>query len=45
MVIYKLCTNGLGDMFILILKIKEDIEFQIRIIVKLKHGNFPKSGN
>jgi hypothetical protein len=27
MVIYKLCTNEMGDIFTLILKIKEDIEF------------------
>jgi hypothetical protein len=45
MVIYKLCTNELGDMVTLNLKIKEDIEFQKGIIVKLKLGKFPKSGN
>jgi hypothetical protein len=28
MVIYRLCTNDLGDMLTLTLKIKEDIEFQ-----------------
>jgi hypothetical protein len=35
MVIYKLCTNELGDILTLNLKIKEDIEFQKGIIVKL----------
>jgi hypothetical protein len=35
-VIYKLCTNDLGDNFMLTLKIKEDIEFQRGKIVKLK---------
>jgi hypothetical protein len=40
MVIYKLCTNDLGDMITLTLKVKEDIEFQKGIIVKLKPGKF-----
>jgi hypothetical protein len=40
MVIYKLCTNELGDMLTLNLKIKEDIEFQTGIIVKFRPGNF-----
>jgi hypothetical protein len=34
MVIYKPCTNDLGGMLTLILKIKEDIEFLIGLIVK-----------
>jgi hypothetical protein len=41
MVIYKLCTNDLGDMITLTLKVKEDIEFQKGIIVKLKPGKIP----
>jgi hypothetical protein len=41
MMIYKLFTNELGDILRLTLKIKEDIEFQKWIIVKLKPGNFP----
>jgi hypothetical protein len=45
MVIYKICTNELGDMVTLTLKIKEDIEFQKGIVVKLKPGKFPESGN
>jgi hypothetical protein len=35
-VIYKLCTNELGDILTLTLKIREDIEFQRGMIVKLK---------
>jgi hypothetical protein len=35
----------LGDWYTLTAKIKEDIEFQRRIIVKLKPGKFPKCGN
>jgi hypothetical protein len=34
MVIYKLCTNYFGDILTLTLKIKEDIEFLIGLIVK-----------
>jgi hypothetical protein len=41
MVIYKLCNNELGDILTLTLKIKEDIEFEKGIIVKLKSGIFP----
>jgi hypothetical protein len=41
MVIYKLFTNELDDMLTLTLKIKEDIEFQKGIIVKLKPKKFP----
>jgi hypothetical protein len=40
MVIYKLCTNDLGDILTLNLKIKEDIEFQNGIVVKLKPRKF-----
>jgi hypothetical protein len=40
MVIYKPCTNDLGDIITLTLKIKEDIEFQKVIIVKLKPRKF-----
>jgi hypothetical protein len=40
MVIYKLCTNELGDILTLTLKMKEDIEFQKGVIVKLKPGKF-----
>jgi hypothetical protein len=35
----------LGDRYTLTPKIKEDIEFQSGIIVKLKPGKFPWSGN
>jgi hypothetical protein len=35
----------LVDMYTLTPKIKEDIEFQRGIVVKLKPGNFPESGN
>jgi hypothetical protein len=38
--IYKLFTNELGDIFRVTLKIKEDIEFQKWIIVKLKPEKF-----
>jgi hypothetical protein len=41
MVIYKLSTNELGNMITLTLKIRDDIEFQKGIIVKLKPGKFP----
>jgi hypothetical protein len=41
MVLYKFCTNELGDMLTLTLKIKEDIEFQKGIIVKLKPKKNP----
>jgi hypothetical protein len=44
-VIYNLCTNEISDMITLTITMKEDIEFQIGIIVKLKPGKFPKSGN
>jgi hypothetical protein len=40
MVIYKPFTNELGDMLILTLKFKEDIEFKKGIIIKLKPGKF-----
>jgi hypothetical protein len=33
--------SDLGDMHTLTLKIKEDIEFQIGLIVKLNPGKFP----
>jgi hypothetical protein len=45
MVIYKHCTNEMGDILTLTLKIEEDIKFQKGIIVKLKPGKFPLSGN
>jgi hypothetical protein len=35
---------NLGDMYTLTPKIKEDIEFQRGISVKLNSGKFPKSG-
>jgi hypothetical protein len=38
MVIYKLCTNDMGDMFTLTLKIKEDIEFLRGLVVKQNSG-------
>jgi hypothetical protein len=38
MVIYKLCTSDLGDILILTLKIKEDIEFLRGLIVKQNSG-------
>jgi hypothetical protein len=41
MVIYKLCTNDMSDMITLTITIKEDIEFQKGIIVKLKPRKFP----
>jgi hypothetical protein len=41
MVIYKHCTNEMGDILTLTLKIEEDIKFQKGIIVKLKPGKFP----
>jgi hypothetical protein len=44
MVIYNLFTNDLGDILSLTLKIKENIEFQKGIIVKLK-PEFSKSEN
>jgi hypothetical protein len=45
MVIYKLCTNELGDILTINLEIKEDIEFKKGIIVKLKPRKFHQSGN
>jgi hypothetical protein len=45
MVIYKLCTNELGDILTLTLKIREDIEFQKGMIVKLKPEKISKSEN
>jgi hypothetical protein len=45
MVIYKLCTSDRGDMLTLTLKIKEDIEFYIGLIVKQNSGEILKSEN
>jgi hypothetical protein len=44
MVIYKHCSNELGDMLTLTLKIKEDIEFLRGLIVKQNSGEI-KSEN
>jgi hypothetical protein len=39
MMIYKYCTNDLGDMLTLTLKIEEDIEFLRGLFVKQKSEN------
>jgi hypothetical protein len=45
MVIYKLCTNDMGDMFTLNLKIKEDIKFLRGLVVKQNSGEILESEN